>query len=94
MAAADHSGPGPDLYQLLRCPGMPPGRRSRRPGGAGPGTSIPMRDRVTRRRPAGSGPWPRPGRCSATRPGGPPMEDARLAGPALRYLARDQGRPW
>jgi molecular chaperone DnaJ len=127
MAAADHGGPGPDLYQLLgvtrdasreeiaqawrrrardehpdarpagaAAPGRfralaaawqvlgDPARRAaydRALADAGqPATRIPVR------RPPGPGPAPRAGSRDE--------EDARLAGLALRYLARDQGRPW
>ena len=41
MAAADHAGPDGICTSCSGCPGRHPGRRSRRPGGAGPGTSTP-----------------------------------------------------
>ena len=157
MAAADHGGPGPDLYQLLGVPREATRERSRRPGGAGPGTSTPMPGRldadapdrfralaeayqvlgdparraaydcaparerqpavrVTVRRPSASGgtggmrplarvPGPplRAGPVRVERPRPAPPADgwdeedirlALLAGLALRYLARDRGRPW
>ncbi len=155
MAAADHGGPGPDLYQLLGVPrdasrgeisqawrrrardehpdarprdAASPGRfralaaawqvlgdPARRAaydrdlaGQSQPATRIPVR-RVPGPDPAGgmtraAGPPLRAGPVRVE--GGPGLapradgwdeEDARLAvlaGLALRYLARDQDRPW
>ena len=154
MAAADHGGPGPDLYQLL---GVTPGasreeialawrRRARaehpdsRPGdAAAPGRfralagawqvlGDPARraayDRALARerqpairvtvRPAGrpgwhdaagadagaaaaGGPGPggrRPSGTAGGRPGRGGHQARGAGGLALRYLARDRGRPW
>src|SRR6185437_7374348 len=60
--------------------GMPPGRRSRWPGGAGPGTSTPTRGRATRARRPGSAPWQvlgDPGRRAAYDQG---LDPGRLPG--------------
>jgi curved DNA-binding protein CbpA len=157
MAAADHGGPGPDLYRLLGVPrdasreeiALAWRRRARgehpdsRPGDAdAPGRfralaeawqvlGDPARraaydralaregqpaDRIPVRRP--SGPGRRSGMMPLVRVAGPPLragpvrvegprparpaggwdeEDIRLAvlaELALRYLARDRGRPW
>jgi len=80
MAAADHGGPGPDLYQLLGVP-----REASR-------EEIALawrrraRDEHPDARPADAD---APGRFRA-------LAEAWqvLGGLALRYLAADRGRPW
>jgi curved DNA-binding protein CbpA len=127
MAAADHSGPGPDLCQLLGVPRdssreeiAQAGRRRARDehpdarprDAASPGRFRALaaawqvlgdparRAAYDRALPARGNPRHgcrfrgRPGPSPAPRAGSRDEEDARLAGPALRYLARDQGRPW
>jgi DnaJ domain len=121
MAAADHGGPGPDLYQLLGVSRAASReeiaqawrRRARdehpdaRPADAGaPGRFRDLAeayqvlgDRVT---PLVRVPGP-PLRAGPVRVEGPrpapqavgwDEEDIRLAVLALRYLARNRGRPW
>jgi hypothetical protein len=108
MAAADHGGPGPDLYHLLG----DPGRRAAYDRALARERQPAARVQVTVRRPPGPGgtggmpplarvPGP-PLRAGPVRVEGPreapaggwDEEDIRLAGLALRYLARDRGRPW
>ena len=105
MAAAEQSGPGPDLYQLLgvsrqasreeiaRVPAARirvPVRRVADPAGMTPLARAPEP-------PLRAGPVRVEGPRQAPRAGGWDEEDIRLAvlaQLALRYLARDRGRPW